>query len=296
MNRQMNHDGGTVAAPILVTGGTGRLGRLVVPRLLDAGRDVRVLSRQRQDAADDVEYVIGDLLTCEGVERAVDGVGTILHLAGAANAKGDDEATRNLVRAAARAGVQHVVHISVIGADRVPLGYFKSKLEAEQAVVDSGLPFTILRAAQVHDLVLTMVQAMAKLPVIPVPGGVRFEPVDADEVAARLAALTLGEPSGMVSDLTGPEVHGMDDLIRDYLRQHGKRRLLVPFRMPGKAGRAYRAGGNLSIDGAATGKRTWEDFLAEQVNFPSDTEPALETPGHTDDGYEVNKRINRLFD
>ncbi|GAB3520883.1 SDR family oxidoreductase [Arthrobacter monumenti] len=264
MNKQPNHDDGAVAAPILVTGGTGRLGRLVIPRLLAAGRDVRVLSRHSQDAAGGVEYLTGDLLTGEGVERAVDGAGTILHLAGAANAKGDDEATRNLARAASRAGIQHLVHISVIGADRVPLGYFKSKLAAEQAVIDSGLPFTILRAAQVHDLVLTMVQAMAKLPMIPVPGGVRFEPVDADEVAARLAELTLGEPSGLVTDLAGPEVYGMDELIRGYLRLHGKRRLMVPLRMPGKAGRAYRAGRNLSHERSSAGKRTWADFLQNE--------------------------------
>ncbi|HZI96062.1 MAG TPA: NAD(P)H-binding protein, partial [Actinomycetales bacterium] len=62
--------------------------------------------------------------------------------------KGDDEATRNLVRAASRAGVQHLVYISVIGADRVPLGYLRSKLGGERAVADSGLPWTTLRAAQ----------------------------------------------------------------------------------------------------------------------------------------------------
>ena len=85
-----------------------------------------------------------------------------MHCAGAA--KGDDEATRNLVRAAARAGAQHLVYISVVGADRVPVvsgvdrtmfGYFASKLAAEQVVADSGLPWTTLRATQFHDLFLT---------------------------------------------------------------------------------------------------------------------------------------------
>jgi uncharacterized protein YbjT (DUF2867 family) len=108
----------------------------------------------------------------------------------------DDEATRKLVRAASRAGVQHLVYVSVIGADRVPLGWFRSKLGAERAVADSGLPWTTLRAAQFHDLVLTVVQKMAKPPVIPVPGGLRFQPVDAGEVAARLVELTLDKPAG----------------------------------------------------------------------------------------------------
>ncbi|GAA3754457.1 uncharacterized protein YbjT (DUF2867 family) [Spinactinospora alkalitolerans] len=253
-----------MTSPILLTGGTGTLGRLVAPLLRDAGCEVRVLSRRGHEPGDGIEYVTGDLLKGEGIGPAVDGAEIIVHLAG--GPKGDDEATRNLVRAASRAGVRHLVYISVIGADRVPLGYFRNKLGAERAVADSGLPWTTLRAAQFHDLVLTVMQAMAKLPVVPVPGGLRFQPVDSGEVAARLVELALGRPAGLVPDLAGPKVYGMADLIRGYLRARGKHRLTMPIRMPGKAGRAYRAGENLSLDGAAAGKRTWEDFLAERVS------------------------------
>lgn len=252
-----------MTSPILITGGTGTLGRLVVPLLREAGCDLRVLSRRDREPTDGIEYVTGDLLNSEGVTRAVGGTGTILHLAG--GTKGDAEATRNLVRAASQAGVRHIVYISVIGADRVPLAWFKSKLDAEQAVADSGLPWTTLRAAQFHDLVLTVVEKLAKLPVIPVPGGLRFQPVDAREVAARLVELTLAKPAGLVPDLAGPKVYGLGDLSRGYLEARGKRRLMMPIRMPGKAGRTYRAGANLSLTGAAVGKRTWEDFLAERL-------------------------------
>jgi uncharacterized protein YbjT (DUF2867 family) len=241
-----------MTSPILVTGGTGTLGSHVVPRLREAGHEMRVLSRKSHEHEDGVEYVTGDLLKGQGIEPAVAGVETILHLAG--GPKGDDEATRNLMRAASRAGARHVVHISVIGADRVPLGYFRSKLAAERAVADSGIPWTTLRAAQFHDAMLTVVRGMSKLPVVPVPGGLRFQPVDPGEVAARLAELTLGEPAGRVPDL-----------IRGYLKARDKRRLMVPIRLPGKAGRAYRAGENLSLD-AVVGQRTWEDFLAERVS------------------------------
>lgn len=252
-------------SPILVTGGTGTLGSLATPLLREAGWEVRVLSRSSHEPRDGIEYVTGDLLKGEGIEPAVDGAETILHLAGGTNAKGDEEATRNLVRAASRAGVQHVVDISVIGADRVPLGYFRNKLAVERVVADSGLPWTTLRAAQVHDLVLTMAEKLAKLPVIPVPGGLRFEPVDAGEVAARLVELTLHKPAGRVPDLAGPKVYEMADLIRGYLQARGKRQLMMPIRMPGKPGRAYRSGENLSLEEAAVGKRTWEDFLAERL-------------------------------
>lgn len=252
-----------MAGTILVTGGTGTLGKLVVPLLREAGRDVRVLTRNARPARDGVEYVTGDLVKGEGIEKAVAGAEVVLHLAG--GPKGDEEAARNLARAVADAGVRHLVHISVIGADHMPIGWFRAKLGAERAVADSGVPWTTLRAAQFHDLVLTIVSKMAKLPVIPVPGGLRFQPVDAREVAARIAELTLGEPAGLVPDLAGPKVYGMGELSRGYLEARGKHRLLMPVRMPGKVGRAYRAGENLTLDGAAVGRRTWEDFLVERV-------------------------------
>ena len=82
----------------LVTGGTGTLGRLVVPRLHDAGCKVRVLSRRSREGGEGVELVTGDLATGEGIEAAVEGAEIIVHCAG--STKGDEEKALNLVRAA----------------------------------------------------------------------------------------------------------------------------------------------------------------------------------------------------
>ena len=260
-----------MASRILVTGGTGTLGRQVTALLRDSDEKVRVLSRRPHEAADGVEYVTGDLLKDEGTQAAVDGAEIVVHCAG--SSKGDDVATQHLVRAAARAGAGHLVYISVVGADRIPVvsgvdramfGYFGYKLAAERAVADSGLPWTTLRAAQFHELILTTARAMAKLPVIPVPAGVRFQPVDSGEVAARLVDLAVGSPAGLVPDMAGPRVYPMTVLLRGYLRARGARRLLVPVRLPGKAARAVRAGANLAPE-RAVGERTWEDFLADRV-------------------------------
>lgn len=260
-----------MTSPILVTGGTGTLGRHVVARLREAGCDVRVLSRRTHEAAPGIEYATGDLLRNAGIQAAVDSAGTIVHCAG--SSKGDEEATRNLVQAASRAGAQHLVYISVVGADRIPMisgidrtmfGYFGSKLAAERVVADSGLPWTTLRAAQFYDLLLMVTRQLAKLPVIPVPAGFRFQPVDAGEVAARLTELTLGRPAGLVPDMAGPRVYGAADLVRGYLQARRKHRLLAPVRVPGQAADAIRAGANLAPE-QAVGHRTWEDFLAERV-------------------------------
>jgi uncharacterized protein YbjT (DUF2867 family) len=261
-----------VSAPVLVTGGTGTLGRLVVGRLRDAGRDVRVLSRHRHEASDGVEFVAGELASGEGIEAAVGGVQTIVHCAG--SPKGDEDKARNLVRAASSAGATHLVYISVVGADRIPIvsrvdramfGYFGSKLAAEQIVADSGVPFTTLRATQFHDLVLTLAQQMARLPVMLSLSGVRVQPVDAGDVADRLVELALGQPAGLVSDMGGPRIYRMPDLFRGYLRASHRHRPIVSVRQPGTAARAFRSGANLAPE-QAVGKRTWEEFLAERVS------------------------------
>lgn len=247
---------------ILVTGGTGTLGRHLVPLLTDAGAGVRVLSRGNRPPTEGIEHVTADLLTGTGIDAALDRIDTVVHLAG--SQKGDDVATAKLVAAAQRTGVRHLVYISVIGADRVPLGWLRSKLAAERTVAQSGVPWTILRAAQFQGLVSDLMRTMAKSPVIPAPGGLRFEPVDARDIAARLAELTLGPPAGRVSDLAGPTVYRFEDLARSYLTAVGKRRPFLPVRIPGKAGKAYRAGDNLAFDDADRGTRTWEEHLHEQ--------------------------------
>ncbi len=128
-------------------------------------------------------------------------------------------------------------------------------------------------------------EKMAKLPVVPIPGGLRFQPVDSREVADRLLELTLGPPAGLVPALAGPGVYGLADLVRGYLDARNTRRLLVPVRMPGQAGRAYRAGQNLAPRGGDVGRRTWEDFLAERVGsgrlgggLPSSARPVIPGP------------------
>ena len=248
-----------MASTILVTGGTGVLGSQVVPLLGGAGHHVRVLSRHHREPGDGVDYVAVDLMTGDGLDEALTGVRTVLHLAG--GPKGDDVSTRNLVEAAQRTGtVEHLVLISVVGADAVPIGYFARKAETERIVADSGIPCTILRAAQFHELTLKTVRAMAKAPVLVAPGGVRWQPVAAREVAARLAELTLGSPAGRVADLTGPRTYTLEELQRSYLVAVGKRRVRLPIRVPGKVGKAYRSGANLT-NGTPTGTESWEQFL-----------------------------------
>jgi uncharacterized protein YbjT (DUF2867 family) len=261
--------------PILVTGGTGTLGQQVVSRLREAGRDVRVLSRRSRTSQDGPVFATGDLATGEGLPAAVRGVETIVHCA--SNRKGDVEATRNLVRAAAQekqekqekqempGSLPHLVYISIVGVDRFPRGYFKAKLEAEGVITDSGLPWTTLRATQFYELIARGAARLAKLPVIPVPAGFVVQPVDSGEVAARLAELALSEPRGRVPDMAGPQILSFADLTRIYLTATGRRpRPVVPVWTPGIG--PIRAGAMYPQQGAEAtlGRRTWPDFLANK--------------------------------
>lgn len=258
------------SARVLVTGGTGTLGQHVVPKLEAANMKVRVLSRTAHDNHH-LPHYLGDLTTGEGIDEAVRDIDVIVHCAG--SARGDDTKTEKLVNAARQAEVSHLVFLSVVGVDQVPVrsaidrasfGFLAAKRKAEQIIADSGIPWTTLRATQFHDFIFTLAKQGARMPFVPVFGGVRFQTVDASEVAQRLVDLALSPPAGLVPDLGGPEVLPMSDMVRDYLHLVGKRRWLLPMRMPGRAFKAYRSGANLTPD-HAVGKRTWADYLAEQT-------------------------------
>jgi len=252
---------------ILVTGGTGTLGRVVVQRLTERGDRVRALSRRGRPADDHApyEWATADLTTGAGLHEALTGVDVILHCANDQRASGDRgmPVTRQLVQAARRAGSPHLVYVSIVGIDAIPLGYYRAKVADEKLIEASGLPHTILRATQFHDLILTLFAAAAKLPVMFVPS-VRFQPVDVHDVAARLVELAAAEPAGRAPDLGGPEVRQARDLARTYLRATGRRRLVVPVTLPGRVFRALRRGAGITPDHAIDGI-TFEQYLANRV-------------------------------
>lgn len=238
---------------ILVTGGTGTLGRLVTERLREDGTDVRVLSRRSEPYAVDLR---------EGgpaLDRAVDGADVIVHCASSPRG-GDEHAARNLIGAARRAKVPHLVYISIVGVDRVPFGYYKAKHAVERLVEESGLGWTVLRTTQFHEFVHAVLRTFAKSPVMVLPAGLDDQPIEVAEVADRLAGLALEPPAGRVPDMGGPEVRTLGDLARAYLRAEGKRRAVVSVPLAGKTYRAFRSGGHLAPE-RAVGKGTFEEYL-----------------------------------
>lgn len=177
---------------------------------------------------------------------------------------GDDKAAGQLIEAAQRAGVPHLVYISIVGVDRLPLGYYQVKHRIERMVEESGLGWTVLRTTQFHDLVLKGIGAVARLPVLPLPSGVRIQPIDSGEVAVRLAEPAHSGPAGRVPDMGGPEIRELPDLARAFLRATGRSRPVLPVRLAGKAYAGYRRGEHLAPE-QAVGRTTFEEFLARRV-------------------------------
>lgn len=243
-----------VTTRALVVGGTGTLGSVVVDRLLSAGADVRVLSRGRRRRRSDVQHLIGDARSGDGLDQAFADTDVIVMCA---------EHAEQVVAAASRARVGHLVYTSIVGIDRIPFFFYRRKLGDERLIAGSGLPWTVLRATQFHDLVAVLLRMLGKPGVMALPTGLTLQPVDVRDVGARLAALALGDPAGRAPDFGGPEVRALKDLAHSYLSIAGKRRAIVPIWLPGKVFGGIRAGALTC--GEPAGTITFEQYLTEQV-------------------------------
>jgi len=240
----------------LVTGATGQLGRPTAAALGGGGHDVRGLTSSGSEGT-----VAANLVTGEGLDAALDGVGTVVHLA-TTNGRRDLVMARNLARAARRAGTGHLVTVSIVGVDRIPLSFYRDRLRIEEILADSGIPLTLQRATQFHSFVAGLFAVQRFVPAVVAPAW-RFQPVAVEEVAARLAELAVGEPRGRVPDIGGPRQRDIRDLHAAWRRASGDRRPLLPVRLPGKLFAAYDAGADL-VPGEPFGRRAFEDYLRER--------------------------------
>ncbi|HYI32259.1 MAG TPA: NAD(P)H-binding protein [Glaciibacter sp.] len=237
---------------ILVTGGTGKLGIPTVARLREAGHEVRILSRSAEPG-----LMMGDLLTGDGIPAALSGVDTVIHLA---TGRRDVKAAGNLIQQSRSAGVKHFVLISIVGCDRIPLRYYRDKVAIENLVVGSGLPFTILRATQFHQLVESLFQVQRRSPLLVLPK-IALQPIDISDVAARLVEIAGSDAGGRVPDIGGPQRRTLRDLARSWSLATQSRKRIVPVWFPGKVFAGFAAGYHM-VPGPAYGTRTFEEHLA----------------------------------
>lgn len=245
---------------VLVTGGSGGLGRRVVRRLRGDGHDVVIATRTPRGDGERAfalgEPVRPDLLA---------GIDTVIHLASDAAHPDRDVRGAELLAAACReVGVRHLLFVSIVGIDDHPFPYYRAKKAAEQAIEHSGVPFTILRSTQFHDFVPRITDLLARAGVVAVPSGIRVAPIDPDAVAARVQALVEDGPQGRVPNMRGPEVLELTAMARAHLRATGRRTPVVAVPVGGAIVRAFRRGMHLGSDAMAVESPTYASFLADR--------------------------------
>ena len=246
---------------VLVTGATGTLGRKLVGAATAQGHAVRAMSRRSHVGYTGVHWSQADLLTGAGVDAAVEGIDVIVHCATQGTGDKDVRSTENLITAAHKADVHHIIYVSIVGIDRIPLPYYKIKLRVEQTLAQSRVGHTVLRATQFHDLISTSFALQRYSPLLWAFKGVRFQPIDTGDVAARLVELINCEPAGRVPDIGGPSVHSHAELARIYLTSRDGRRPIVEVPLPGRTIAGFRSGANLAPD-HAVGTLDFTEYLA----------------------------------
>lgn len=257
-----------MSAPILVTGGTGMLGRLVVRELLERGRRVRVLSRKdRPDvpagtpaAPGEPEWFVGDLHSGLGLPAALDGVSAVAHCA--VGARGDAQMGAQLLIAAGRAGNPHIVFHSAAGAEAIRSSFYRDRRAMERLLEDGALPWTVLRTAHLHEFIDATLHSAARFPLMRVASDEQFQPVSGVEVAVRLADWATGViPGHHLPQLAGPQQLTALELAELWLAEHNKTRKVVARKLRGTEHEGWRIGAHLLPAERMVGELTFAEYL-----------------------------------
>ena len=253
---------------VLVTGVSGPLGRMLVRHAASGPHALCGLSRRHPGAFPDSvgDWRKADLSTGEGLAAALDGIDTVIHAASDSQRPDlvDVEGTRRLTAAAHDANIQHFIYVSIVGVDRIPYAYYRSKYAAEQVTQASGLPFTILRATQFHSFIDLLLRTVARVPLLlPLPSRFQVQSVEIGEVAARLLRAVDEGPAGRVINFGGPDVLRLADAARTWTQLTGRRKLILPLPVPGATGRAFRRGAN-TAPADERGVITWRHWLSRR--------------------------------
>ncbi len=208
---------------IVVIGGTGLIGSKLVSELRRRGHEVLAASPSCGV----------NTLTGEGLAEALTGAQVVVDVSNAPSWEDKavleffETSTRNLLAAERTAGAKHHVALSVVGTDRLlASGYFRAKMAQEQLIKAAQIPYSIVRATQFFEFVGSIAQFATEGSTVRVPS-VLMQPIAADDVAAALAEVAVGEPLNGTVEIAGPDQIRQDELVRQFLSATGDARQVI---------------------------------------------------------------------
>jgi uncharacterized protein YbjT (DUF2867 family) len=244
---------------IAVAGGAGVVGKFVVAAAECAGHDVVSISRRTGV----------DIRTGEGLSSALKGVEVIVDTVNSASTNREKatafftEVTGRLQQAGAAEGVGRLVLLSIVGLERVPgYGYYEAKLAQEKAAMAGPLPTSIVRATQFHEFPAQILRRTQFGPIALMPK-MKIQPVAARAVGDVLLEAAVAPATSSLTEVAGPEVADLVSLAQAVIRHRGQRAWVIPFGLPGSAGKAMRTGGQLPSPGVRAVGPRFSEWLRE---------------------------------
>jgi uncharacterized protein YbjT (DUF2867 family) len=243
---------------ITVIGATGLIGSTVVDLLSAAGYDVVAASLSSG----------ANVLTGDGLDEALAGAQVLVDVVNSPSFEDGpvmeffSASSKNLVAAARAAGVGHYVALSIVGADGLPeSGYLRAKVVQERTIVESGLPYTIVRATQFHQFAEAITGSLMVGGEIRVPDG-RIQLIAAADVAAAVARVAGDVPANGIVDIGGPEKMTFAEMARAVLDHQGDDKPVVVDSRATYFGTPVDESSLVTGDGAVLGTVRFADWLA----------------------------------
>ena len=251
---------------VLITGGTGTLGQEISRQLLEKGYAVNILSSKDKPEIDFFTNIIqGDLTDSASLKEAIESSDIIIHCASnPRNAQVVDiEGTKNLLALLDSNKCKHFIYISISGVDKSDYPYYQTKYAVEKLIEATGLPYSILRATQFHDLVLYRIiqvfdQGIGKP--IQIPANMKFQSIDKTDVAASIIKLASKQPTYTVTTIGGPEVLTLEFMIQTYFTQLDRNEEIEYIEPSMAFHQVFTSGINLCPENAVDGV-TWAEYL-----------------------------------
>jgi uncharacterized protein YbjT (DUF2867 family) len=243
---------------IFITGSSGLLGKSVLNQLDPDRFEVTIGSRRKVSENSGYNWQCFNLDDKEP-QINLEGIDVVLHLAsntGDLGSNSDISGIKQLIEASARDEVGHFIYISIVGVDKVPVKYFKTKRKVEKLLENSSLDYSILRATQFHEFLEKEILKQIAKYIIVVPN-IKYQPVETNVVAKKLIEMTLNSPSNSIVEIGGSETIYFKSAIQEYTEKRNKKPLLfaIPNMLLGKLSSA------LTTPNIANDSISWSEYL-----------------------------------